>query len=284
MLSDFNITIVGLGLIGGSYAKALRRNNPRNLWAIDKDQYTIKKAIDLNVIDECESMEKVLNKTDILIMCLYPEDNIKFIRENLTHLNKNLVITDVCGVKGDMVQRINNIIEDSMEFIGGHPMAGREFNGFDYSDENLFMNCNYIITTIPENTEKNIYKVKQIAELIGSNNIIMTTPRRHDELVAYTSHLSHVIANAFVNNTNEEANDFIGGSFKDVTRVAYLNPYLWSKILINNKENVLNEIDKFEENIKIIKEALKQDDMDILCSQLESGRIKRKEINLRCSH
>ncbi|MCT4595365.1 MAG: prephenate dehydrogenase [Anaeromicrobium sp.] len=284
MLSDFNITIVGLGLIGGSYAKALRRNNPKNLWAIDKDQHTIKKAMDLNVIDECESIKEALSKTHILIMCLYAQDNIKFIRENLTHLKEDILITDVCGVKGHMVQRINNIIGNSMEFIGGHPMAGREFNGFDYSHENLFMNCNYIITTIPDNTDKNIYKIRKIAELIGSNNIIMTSPKRHDELVAYTSHLSHVIANAFVNNTNEEANDFIGGSFKDITRVAYLNPYLWSKILINNKENVLKEIDKFEENIKIIKEALKEEDMDILCSQLESGRIKRKEINLKCSH
>lgn len=277
---DFNITIVGLGLIGGSFAMALNELKPKNLWAVDIDEDAIKTAKDLGIIDEGYLEPEIpLMKSDIVIMCLYPELTIKFVKDNINHFKSKAVITDTAGIKSKVIEEINSFLRKDLDFIGGHPMAGKESKGISYASKDMFENANYIITPTHENKKENLELLEKIAIKIGCKNIIKVSPQKHDEIIAFTSQLPHVIASALINSDIEEnTNLFIGGSFKDATRVANINARLWTEIIMDNRKNIIEKISRFEKNLSTIKDAIINEDIFSLEFILEQGRLKREEI------
>lgn len=279
---DFNITIVGLGLIGGSYAMALKELKPKNLWGVDIDVNTIQSAEVIGIIDKGYTEAKTpLEQSDIVIISLYPEDTIKFIKNNVDNFKKDAVITDVSGIKEKVVTEVESFIPDSLDFVGGHPMAGREARGLSYATKEIFKNANYILTPTGKNKKRSIELVRKMAVKIGCKNVIEIDAKVHDKFVAYTSGVPHIIAAALMNSDSfdKERSFFVGGSFRDATRVALINSSLWSELFISNKENTIKELEEFENNITIIKNAIKNEDIDSMKSIFDNAGKKRSELN-----
>lgn len=279
--SDFNITIVGLGLIGGSFAMALRELKPKNIWAIDIDKATLDTAEKMNIIDKGYiSPEIPLSNSDIVILAVYPQKTINFVKSNMNLFKSGAVITDTAGIKCNLINEIMPVLREDLDFIGGHPMAGKEESGLKAATKDMFENANYILTPINKNKEENINLIASIAKGMGCKRIVHLTPKEHDDIIAYTSQLPHVIAVSLIdcNSLILKISQFIGGSFKDTTRVATINGELWPELLLYNKENIISKIEDFENNIKEIKTAIINNDEIFLKERFENATQKRKEI------
>jgi len=277
---SFNIVIVGLGLIGGSYAMALRELNPRQICAIDRDETVLEQALKMGVIDKgSKDGKSFLKEADLVIIALYPEETVKFVNNNKDNFKQNAVITDTCGIKIGVVERINSFLPQSIDFIGGHPMAGKESKGLQSASKDIFKDANYIITPAERNKRENIELIEKMARSIGCKNVVSLTPEEHDKIISYTSHLPHVIAVALMNsNMIEDVGLFIAGSFKDATRVANINSILWSELFTLNSESLVAEIEKFEESIKQIKEAIRLEDKEEIISVLKNASERKRKM------
>ncbi|MBP1743271.1 MAG: Prephenate dehydrogenase [Firmicutes bacterium] len=281
--SDFgiNIAIVGLGLIGGSYAMALRELNPKSIIGIDKDPGVIGEALSSGVIDSgSTSGSEALKDANLVIMALYPKESVEFLKKNVRFLKKGAVVTDSCGVKKDVIEKVCDFLPEHVDFIGGHPMAGKEKKGLRASDKNLFKGTNYILTPIARNRKENVKLVENMAVAIGCKNVVSITPEEHDRVISLTSQLPHVIALALVNSCLSETNIglFAGGSFSDATRVAEINSTLWSQLLLMNSENLLEVIEKFEDSISRIKSALRDRDKEALDDIFISASTNKRKM------
>lgn len=276
---DFNIAIVGLGLIGGSYAKALSILKPKKIYGIDLDRSVLDKAFHMGIIDEgyCHGNE-VLKKADLVIMALYPEDTVKFVKDNRLNFKSGAVITDTCGVKQMVIEEINSFLPETIEFVGAHPMAGKESWGLDASSEDIFTNCNYIITPCSKNSEKSIILIEKMARAIGCRNVVYVNPSEHDRIMSYASQLPHVIAVSLMHSSmfKDGAGQFIGGSFRDSTRVADINSKLWTQLFMLNSDNLVDEIERFEEALEEIKVAIKSENRNALENIFVSAGQKRR--------
>lgn len=279
-LSGFNITIVGLGLIGGSMALALKKLNPTAIWGIDNNKKTLNLAISNSIINENISDSEKIKRSDIILICLYPKDTIKFIKNNINNFKSGAIITDVSGMKEDLIHEINSLERKDIIFIGGHPMAGKEVSGFENADINLFHGCNYFIVPSQKCNNEAIEIYKKILNSIGCKKVINVEAGEHDKIIAYISHLPHIIAVALINaeKNNLSLNNMIGGSFRDATRVADINTRLWSELFLDNKRNILPVIDDFISSLSDIKKTLEKDDQLHLENLLISASQKRKEI------
>lgn len=279
---EFNITVVGLGLIGGSYAMALKELKPNNLWGIDIDLNAIKTAEDMGIIDKgYKDAAEPLSKSDIVIVSLYPEAAIEFIKKYKNDFKRGAVITDTSGIKESIVKEVSDLIPDYVDFIGGHPMAGRESKGLAFASKDIFKNANYIITPTEKNKKENIKLIEDIARNIGCKNVVLIDSKVHDKIIAYTSAVPHIIAVALMNcdNFDEQRGFFIGGSFRDATRVALINPDLWSELFISNKENILTELEEFENNLSLMKEAIRKEDVSLMKEIFNKAGSKRRKLN-----
>lgn len=278
--SDFNISIVGLGLIGGSFAKSLRKCGFKNLWAIDINQENLRKAEELNIIDKGFTNPSIpLSKSDITIICLYPELVVKFIQDNLKNFKENSIITDATGVKSNIVEVIQNLIRDDIDFIGGHPMAGKESKGFDISSAKIFENADYILTPTMRNKPENIKLLKEIIKEMKFEKIVETSVKDHDEMIAYVSQLPHIIATSIMNNSMaDKENICSGGSFRDITRVSNVNSDLWVELLIENKDNVVKQIKDFITQLEVIENLIDLKDYHKLKEIFDKGRENKERI------
>lgn len=282
-ISNLNITIVGIGLIGGSYAKAIRKNIKINkLWAIDINIDALNEAKCTGVIDDgFINSQFPLENSDIVILCTYPNITIDFLKDNMKYFKKNALITDTLGMKNKIVSEVLGVIRDDLEFIGGHPMSGKESNGYNYSDADIFKNAQYILTPSKDTSSNTLNLLKQIIKSIGFNEIIEMSAQTHDEKVAFTSQLPHIIACTLMNNSNLDNNlHCIGGSFRDATRVADINSELWSELIFENKNNILNELNNFIADITNIHNIISSDDRNSLVSFLNVSKARRKEMNI----
>jgi len=278
---DFNITVVGLGLIGGAFAKALKDLKPKNLWGIDIDENVIETAENMGIIDKGYSNAEIpLKNSDIVIIALYPNLTEKFIKENNEFFKSGAIITDSAGIKETLVTNVNAFIRDDVDFVGGHPMAGRESKGLAYASKEIFRNANYILTPTQKNNRVNINILECIIKKLGCKNVVKIDPRTHDEIIAYTSHLPHIIAASLMNSDNLpiETEKFIAGGFKDVTRIADANADLWTELLLCNVDNIINKLEIFEQNIKGIKNALKEKNEGFIRAEFESAGERRREM------
>lgn len=280
-LSGFNITVVGLGLIGGSYAMALRKLRPQKLWAIDKDALTIQKAEEAKVIDFSGlEVKYMLSQSDLVIMALYPDDTISFLEKNMEHFKSGCIITDICGLKSNIISRITKILRSDLEFVGGHPMAGKELAGFSNADESIFQNANYFITPTSHNKKETLDFIENLIISLGFKKPILISAEEHDRTIAYTSHLPHILAVSLINCFTPDKNlkTLIGGSFKDATRVASLNSILWLELIKTNKRNVIEVLDCFINNLTELKAAIINDDDQKLLQEFSNANIRRKEL------
>lgn len=284
--SDFSIAIVGLGLIGGSIAEALTAAKGKSdfkvskIYGIDTSEDNVKKALNLGIIDEgFVQSETALRKADIVIISIYPGSILNYVKKNIYNFKKGSVITDTCGIKGNLIKDILDVLPEEIDFVGGHPMAGKEKQGIDMADKDIFNKANFIITPVKENKLASINIVKAMAKAIGCKSIISIPPELHDEVIAYTSQMPHIMAVSLVNSNNKELDlsNFIGGSYKDATRVAAINSELWSELLLSNSENIVKCIENFERSLNDIKEAIEEKDREKLISLLKTSAVRLGE-------
>ncbi len=268
------IGVVGLGLIGGSIAKAIKKNTKHTVLGKDINEETMKKAVLIGAID---GELNAISQVDMLIVSLYPSATISYIEENADKIKKGAIVIDVSGVKKVVCEKLFPLAEEKgFSFVGGHPMAGIEFSGFDYSKDALFKNASMIL--VPSKKEKigNAEILSELFKSLGFTRIQFTTPEEHDKMIALTSQLAHIISSAYVKSPSAlNHKGFSAGSFRDMTRVARLNEKLWSELFFANRENLLTEIDGLIEHLTEYKNALNDNDEEMMIELLSEG-TKRK--------
>ncbi len=266
MIVDINkkILIVGLGLLGGSYAKSLKRFG-FHISAITLEQSSIDYALKEKMIDEgtTEIDERIIGEADIVIFALYPHVFVEWIEKNQHLLKSGALLTDVTGVKGSVVYKIQDMLRDDVEFIAAHPMAGREVSGVENSTEKIFVGANYIVTPTEKNTEDAIMTCEEIGKLLGFSNVSRLTPEEHDEVIGFLSQLTHCIAITLMTcNDKENMEKFTGDSFRDLTRIAKINDLMWSELFIANKTALLHQMNSFIGKFNELKMMLEDEDVD----------------------
>ena len=276
-----NILIVGLGLMGGSYAKGLKRIGYR-ISAIDKNEESIKFALENGIIDEGAATPEpeLIKKADTIIFALYPHVFIKWIEQNQKHFKPGIKITDVTGVKSGVVYEIQNILRDDVEFIPSHPMAGREVYGVQNSDDSIFHNANYIVTPTSKNTKEAINWCSDLGRLLGFRKVSVLSPEEHDQMIGFVSQLTHVIAVALMDcNNNSKIVDYTGDSFRDLTRIANINEKMWSELFLMNKQPLLDQMDSFIGEMQTLRKMLSDDDKAGLCEKMKLSTKRRALFN-----
>ena len=276
-----NILIVGLGLMGGSYAKGLKRIGYR-ISAIDKNAESIKFALDNDIIDEgaTEPNPELINKADTIIFALYPHVFIKWIKANQKHFKPGIKITDVTGVKSGVVYEIQSILREDVEFIPSHPMAGREVYGVQNCDDSIFHNANYIVTPTSKNTKEAINWCSDLGRLLGFRKVSVLSPEEHDQMIGFVSQLTHVIAVALMDcNDNTKIVDYTGDSFRDLTRIANINENMWSELFLMNKQPLLDQMDSFITEMQTLRKMLANDDKAGLCEKMKLSTKRRALFN-----
>lgn len=279
--ADMNIAVVGLGLIGGSLCKAIKEKCSYTLFGFDTDSDVCEKALKEKCVDEIIEKDK-LSEADITFVCLHPETTIKFIKKNAQQFKKGSIVCDVCGVKEYITEKCEGTLKkNDVYFVGTHPMAGREFSGFDYSQGSLFDGADFIITRT-DNTDKDAAeRIASLAKEIGFGEIVYSTPEEHDRIIAYTSQLAHIVSSAYIKSpTLEKQPGFSAGSFLDMTRVAKLNEKMWASLFLMNRKAIKFELDMLIAHLKQFRSAIKYEDDEELIKLLADGR-KRKEKNIK---
>ena len=279
MIVDVNkkILIVGLGLLGGSYAKALKRFG-FHISSITREQSSIDYAIQEGIIDEgsIELDENMIGKADLVIFALYPHVFVEWIENNQHLLKSGALITDVTGVKGNIVYKIQDILRPDVEFIAAHPMAGRELSGVENSTEKMFVGANYIVTPTEKNTAEGIHTCMEIGKLLGFSNVVTLTPKEHDEMIGFLSQLTHCIAITLMTcNDKENMEKFTGDSFRDLTRIARINDLMWSELFICNKTALLEQMDLFLDKFNELKRMLEREDVPGLRKMMQHSTERR---------
>ena len=257
-----NVLIVGLGLIGGSYAKGLRKTGC-HISVITRSQFTIDYALEHNIIDEgtIEEDPALIGKADFVIFGLYPHTMIDWIRRNQKHFKPGALLTDVAGVKCGVVDVIQSFLRKDVEFLGTHPMAGREVYGVQNSDEAIFHGANFIITPTAQNSDAAIAFARELAEQLGFNHITELSIEEHDEMIGFVSQLTHAVAVSLMNTSdNTHLKDYTGDSFRDLTRIAKINETMWSELFFLNKKNLVREIDDFIASMEELKDTIVRED------------------------
>lgn len=276
-----NIVIVGLGVIGGSYAMALKEAGYKNVYGIDINEETIIKAKEIGIIlDGNSEGSEFISNADLVVISLYPDLVKEFIETHKDNFKKGAIITDVTGVKEVFVEEINRILPKDIDFIFGHPMAGREKKGIDYATNSVFKGANYLITVTESNKEENIQLIEKLAFEIGFKRVRRITPKYHDEMISFTSQLPHAIAVALINSDEEgrDTGSFIGDSYRDLTRIANINEKLWSELFLSNKKNLIESIDGFILEMQKIKEAIEDEDKETLESLFIKSSTRRERL------
>ncbi len=269
------IVAVGLGLIGGSLCKAIKKHTNHLVGGIDIDRKTVKMALSQNAIDY---EAKDVSEADITIVSLFPPTIISFIKENADLFKEGSIVIDTGGIKKAIVDEVTDLLaERGVTFIGVHPMAGREFSGFEYSLDNLFDEASFIMTPTESTPKEEIHILEDLANAIHFKNVVIATPEEHDTIIAFTSQLAHVVSNAYIKSpTHSKQMGFSAGSYQDLTRVAKLNEDMWTPLFIMNKDPLCFEIDFIIERLTEYRNAIAGEDHETLRGLLREGRILKE--------
>jgi len=271
------ILIVGLGLLGGSYAKVLKRFG-FHISAITKEQSSIDYAIKENIIDEGSTQidKKIIGESDLVIFALYPHTFVEWIEQNQQFLKSGALITDVTGVKGNIVYKIQEMLRPDVEFIAAHPMAGREVSGVENSTDKLFIGANYIVTPTSKNTQEAIQTCMELGRLLGFSNVTTLSPEEHDEMIGFLSQLTHCIAISLMTcNDKENMEKFTGDSFRDLTRIARINDLMWSELFVANKDALLTQMNLFIDKFTELKTMIEQEDIPKMRKMMQHSTARR---------
>ena len=275
------IVIVGLGVIGGGYAMALKEAGYEEVYGIDKNIDTIRKAKALGIIKEgYEDEKEIIQYADLIVLAVYPNLVKSFIINNKDNFKDGAIITDVTGIKQLFINEIINILPQNVDFVFAHPMAGREKKGIDYATSQVFKGANFLITVTDKNKEKNLEVIENLAYEMGFKYVKRICPKYHDEMIAFTSQLPHALAVALINSDIEGRNTgkFIGDSYRDLTRIANINGSLWSQLFLGNKENLLQAIYNFEKELDKIKSCVENEDKETLQELFLKSSLRRENL------
>jgi len=274
-----NIAVIGLGLIGGSMAKTIKKHMPQHtILGSDINPQVMMKAKLLEAID-AELTPERLSICDLVLVATWPQTAIDYITENAKLIRKGAAVIDLCGIKRAVCEPLFRIAgENGFLFVGGHPMAGIEYSGFDHASASLFQNASMILTPPPGVTIQVLAELKHFFRELGFSKVVMTSPEDHDRVIGYTSQLAHVVSSAYVKSPEAmEHHGFSAGSFKDMTRVARLNPQMWTELFMFNREPLLSELDALIVHLNEYREALVNADAERMQQLLQEG-TERKEI------
>ena len=271
------ILIVGLGLLGGSYAKVLRRFG-FHISAITLEQSSIDYAIREGLIDEgsTEPDPRMIGEADLVIFALYPHVFVEWIEKHQHLFKSGALLTDVTGVKRSIVYRIQDMLRSDVEFIAAHPMAGREVSGVENSTDKMFIGANYIVTPTEKNTPEAIRTCIELGRLLGFSNVTTLTPEEHDEMIGFLSQLTHCIANTLMTcNDKENMEKFTGDSFRDLTRIARINDLMWSELFVANKDVLLDQMNLFIDKFTELKTLLETEDVEGMRAMMRHSTERR---------
>ena len=271
------ILIVGLGLLGGSYAKVLKRFG-FHISAITLEQSSIDYALKEGIIDEgtTELDTDMIGDADLVIFALYPHVFVEWIEKNQGLLKSGALITDVTGVKGSIVYKIQDMLRPDLEFIAAHPMAGREVSGVENSTDKMFVGANYIVTPTEKNTQGAIQTCMELGRLLGFSNVTTLSPEEHDEMIGFLSQLTHCIAITLMTcNDKENMEKFTGDSFRDLTRIARINDIMWSELFVANKAALLEQMTLFIDKFNELKTMLETEDVDSMRAMMRHSTERR---------
>ncbi len=277
LTKDKKILIVGLGLMGGSYAQALKRQG-FTVDAITRSQGSIDYALERGWIDwGSTTVDPVeLGTCDLVIFALYPNVLLRWLEDNQQYLKDGALLTDVTGIKGPVVYKVQAMLRPALEFVGAHPMAGREVYGVRNADCSIFQGANYIVTPTESNTPAAVEDTEELGRLLGFARISRLSPERHDEMIGFLSQLTHCIAVALMTCRDvEHLSAYTGDSFRDLTRIARINDEMWSELFLLNRDKLLEQIDLFEAQMQILRKAIAQGDSELLRSLMRLSTSKR---------
>ena len=271
------ILIVGLGLLGGSYAKVLKRFG-FHISAVTLEQSSIDYALKEGIIDEgtTELDADMIGDADLVIFALYPHVFVEWIEKNQGLLKSGALITDVTGVKGSIVYKIQEMLRPDLEFIAAHPMAGREVSGVENSTDKMFVGANYIVTPTEKNTQGAIQTCLELGRLLVFSNVTTLSPEEHDEMIGFLSQLTHCIAITLMTcNDKEDMEKFTGDSFRDLTRIARINDIMWSELFVANKSALLEQMTLFINKFNELKTMLETEDIDSMRAMMRHSTERR---------
>lgn len=276
-----NIGIIGLGLMGASFAKRLSPQKDKTIYGIDQNKQTIQTALELNIIKEGSTDPgKLIKKCNLIILALYPTMIKPWIVENQQYLESGTILMDISGVKTNIVEPVQAILREDLELISIHPMCGRESRGIDFAQADIFDNANYIIVPTDKNTPKAIEAAKQLGKDLRVKNISILSCEEHDRMIGFLSQLTHVIAVSLMNtHDNSHLVEYTGDSFRDLTRIATINEDLWSELFLLNKDILLDEIDQFLDATKHFRDSLEKEDINEMKRLFIQSTNRRKLFN-----
>ena len=278
LIKKIDILIVGLGLLGGSYAKGLKKLG-FTVNAITKDKISVDFALQNGIIDygTTKIEPEIIGKADLVIFALYPHIFKEWIKENQQYFKSGAILTDVTGVKGCIVEDIQNMLRSDVEYIAAHPMAGKEVSGVENSDDAIFKGANYIVVPTEKNTDEAIELCKNLGELLGFKQVAILTVREHDKMIAFLSQLTHCIAVSLMCcNETPGLEAYTGDSFRDLTRIARINDEMWSELFLSNKNDLLEEMERFRTSFDELYEKIKNDDRDGMREMMRLSTERRK--------
>ena len=277
LTTNTNILIVGLGLMGGSYAIALKKKGYR-VSCITRSQSSVDYALENGIIDygTTEVEPDLVGKADLVVFSLYPHVFLDWIEQYQQYFKPGVIITDVTGVKTSVVYRVQSVLRPDVEFVAAHPMAGREVSGVENSNEGMFIGANYIVTPTERNTPEAIRTCMELGRLLGFSNITTLTPEEHDEMIGFLSQLTHCIAITLMTcNDKENMEKFTGDSFRDLTRIARINDLMWSELFMANKDVLLEQMEMFLGQFNRLKTMLETDDVAGMRDMMRHSTCRR---------
>ena len=276
-----NIGIIGLGLMGASFAKRLSPQKDKTIYGIDQNEQTIQTALELNIIMEGSTdPDKLIKKCNLIILALYPTMIKPWIVENQQYLESGTILMDISGVKTNIVEPVQAILREDLELISIHPMCGRESRGINFAQADIFDNANYIIVPTNKNTPTAIEAAKQLGKDLRVKNISILSCEEHDRMIGFLSQLTHVIAVSLMNtHDNSHLVEYTGDSFRDLSRIATINEDLWSELFLLNKDILLDEIDQFLDATKHFRDSLEKEDIDEMKRLFIQSTNRRKLFN-----
>lgn len=276
-----NVLIVGLGLMGGSYARALSRLG-FHVMGVDRDEEAVAYALREKIVTEGSAgeAEELIRKADAIISALYPGVFPDWVQEHQHLFRPGVMMTDVTGVKSGIVYRIQELLRKDAEFIAAHPMAGKELSGIQHSDDRIFRDANYIIVPTEKNTARGIEWCGMLGRLLGCGKISVLSPEEHDEMIAFVSQLTHCIAVSLMTcSDNTHLADYTGDSFRDLTRIARINDRMWSELFMMNREPLLRQMDLFLGELTEFRNLLEKGDTESMREKMRLSTRRREAFN-----
>lgn len=274
-----NVGILGLGLIGGSLARAYALEG-HTVYAIQRNESMLSFAMLAGAVHG-KLNEETIPKCDLILLAIYPDGSASWLEHNAHLISKDALVLDCCGVKQEICRRCFPLAENyGFTFVGGHPMAGSQFSGFKYSRANLFEGAPMVLVPPVFDNIALLQRVKDALKPCRFGFFSVTTAEEHDKMIAFTSQMPHILSNAFIKSpTALKHKGFSAGSYKDLTRVAWLNPQMWAELFLENKENLLFELDFYIESLKAYQRALQTEDMQSLVQLLDEGKRRKEEVD-----